>query len=216
MKNLTLKKGDFITINYTGKLTDGTLFDTTDEKIGKEAGMEGNFHPVTICLGEGHLLKGLDNALIGKDIGEHTIELPAQKAFGKKSTQLLQLVPMSQLKKQGINAQPGMELHIDNRYGVVKSVSGGRVVVDFNHPLSGHDVVYDIEVIKIVTNLQEQIEALMKVVGLPYENIKAEGKHVILKAKDLYPQQVMDALSKKITDLTDASDVSFESGEKKV
>ncbi|HIJ11552.1 TPA: peptidylprolyl isomerase, partial [Candidatus Woesearchaeota archaeon] len=82
-----IAKGDFIELHYTGKLLDGSVFDTTDEAIAKESGIHSprtKFGPTIICVGEKQLLPGLDAGLVGKKLGKHTIELQAQDAFGKR------------------------------------------------------------------------------------------------------------------------------------
>lgn len=211
---MTLKKGDFITIEYTGKIEDGTIFDTTDPKLGKELGLDGTFEPATLCLGEGQLLKGLDMGLIGKELGTYTIQVPAELGFGKKNAKLLQLIPLRQFKKQNLMPQVGMEMNIDDKYGVIKSVSGGRVIVDFNHPLSGRDLVYEVTVKAIVTDVKKQLEALLEFVGLPHTGITVEKDHAIIKINPLPPQEMAEMLNKKITGLTTITTVSYEQGEK--
>lgn len=208
-----MKKGAFITVNYTGRVDD-VIFDTTDEKVAKEAGITREVKPVTICLGEGHVLPGLDQALIGKDKGKHTINLTAENAFGKKSTKNMELVPTPQLKKQGITPQPGMELEIDGKYGVIRSISGGRVIVDFNHPLAGRDVTYEVEILDTVTDAVGQIKTLLDIPRLPYDDVALNGESVTIKVPQIYPQPLMDAVQEKIVALTTAKEVSFEQGKK--
>lgn len=211
---MTLKKGDFVTIEYTGKLEDGGVFDTTDAKLGKELGLSGKFAPATLCLGEGQLLKGLDMGLIGKEAGAYTIQVPPELGFGKKNAKLLQLIPLSQFKKQNVMPQVGMEMNIDDKYGTIKTISGGRVVVDFNHPLSGHDLIYEVTVKEVVTDVKKQVEALLAFVGFPHDGVSVDKDHAIIKINPLPPQEMADALNKKITELTTITTVSYEQGEK--
>lgn len=209
------QKGSFIRMDYTAKLGNGAVFDTTIASEAQKAGMTRPVHTVTICLGEGQLLPGLDKALIGKEKGNHTITLKPEDAFGKKDAKKFELVPLQQLKKQGINPQPGMQINIDNAYGVIKSVSGGRVIVDFNHPLADQEVTYDVTIHEEITDLKEQVQALLDTAHIPFVGIEVEKEHVIIKTPQLYPQPIMDALQEKITSLTKADKVSFEQGEKK-
>jgi len=208
-----MKKGDFITINYTGRAEE-LIFDTTDTAVAKEAKINRPVTPVTICLGERHVLPGLDEALIGKDKGKHTITLTTEHAFGKKSTKKMELIPLKQLTQQKITPQPGMELEIDDKYGIVRSVSGGRVIVDFNHPLAGKDVTYDVDIIGQVTDTVAQIRALLDVPHLPYDTVNVTGGTVTITVPQIYPQELMDAIQKKITTLTSAKNVTFEQGKK--
>ena len=214
---MAYQKGDFVTLNYTGKLEDGTVFDTTDEKVAKEAGLEGTkeMSPVTICVGENMLVKGLDAAITGKDKGSFSVTLKPEEAFGKKDPKLLQVIPTQQLVKQGIQPQPGLELNIDGRYGVVRRTGGGRTTVDFNHPLASQEVTYEVEILDKVTDLEAQVRAIIDMGGLPYEGIEVKEKDVTITLQQLLPKQIMDQLQNRIVNLTGAAKVSFEAGQKK-
>ncbi|MBN2142696.1 peptidylprolyl isomerase, partial [Candidatus Woesearchaeota archaeon] len=170
-----IKKGDFIELDYTAKLKEtGDVFDTTSEAVAKGVGSydkKYNYKPVIICVGEHHLIPGLDDALVGKDLGEHKIEISTEKGFGKKRTDLLKLIPLRLFKKDKVDPFPGLEVNIDGQLGFVKSVSGGRVIVDFNHPLSGKDLVYEVAIKRIVTDPLEQIKAVLELIRMPHKGI---------------------------------------------
>src|SRR3989338_4515953 len=139
-----LQKGDFVKINYIGKLNDGRVFDTTKPEVATKVGLQSDrLHPITVCIGEGMLVRGLDAAMIGKD-SAFSITLPPEEAFGKKDPKLLKIVPTAQLHQHKINPHPGLELTIDGSYGIVRSTSSGRTVVDFNHPLAGQEITYEV------------------------------------------------------------------------
>ncbi len=161
---MTLKKGDFIEVDYTGKVKEGGMvFDTTSKAVAEKEGIAQSnqvYGPVVICLGEGHLIKGLDEELEGKAIGKHSVELPPEQAFGKKSAKLVQMIPLRKFKEQNIQPVPGLQVNIDNHMATIKSVSGGRILVDLNHPLSGRDVIYDVDVKRMVDKPEEKIQAL--------------------------------------------------------
>ncbi len=207
-----MKEGTFVKLTYTGKLSDGRIFDTTDPEVGKTIGHKAE--PITICLGQQQLLPGLDEKLIGKEKGKHTIILEAKEAFGEKSTKKLELVPKNQLQKQNINPKPGMQLEIDGQHGVVRSISGGRVVVDFNHPLAGQKIQYDINLLETVDDVTKQIESIIDIIKAPYTKIEVKETKATIFVPQLYPQEIMDALNKKITELTTIEQVSFEQGKK--
>ena len=179
-----IKKGEFIEVEYTGKLKDNNkVFDTTSEKIAKDSGIFNpgvNYGPVVICVGQGHLLKGLDNEVVGKEIGKdlHT-EIKPEDAFGKKEAKLLKIVPTNIFKKQNINPAPGMQINIDGLFGIIKTVSGGRSVVDFNHPFSSKEVLYDYKINRIVTDDKEKISSYL-ILSL---NCKPEGFSIDIKDK---------------------------------
>ena len=162
-----IKKYDFVEIEYTGKLKEeGIIFDTTMEKVAKENGIydkHSDYAPLTICVGENHILKGLEDQLIGKEVGkDFTIDISSENAFGKKDARLIQLIPFSRFRQQKIQPFPGLQLNIDGVFGVVKTVSGGRCLVDFNHPLSGKDLIYTVKVHRIVEDKKEMISCLIK------------------------------------------------------
>ena len=159
-----LKKGDFIEIDFTGKVKDGEIFDSTKkedlEKI-NDGQSDSNTKPFTFCLGHEMFLKSLDEFLIGKEIGKsHSVELEPEKAFGKRNPTLINKVPSRVFREQKLNPIPGISLNFDGQIGKILAVSGGRVIVDFNHALSGKDVVYDIKVLRKIEDLNEKVKAL--------------------------------------------------------
>jgi len=203
---MPIKKHDFVELEYTGRLKDTTeVFDTTDEATAKEGQIfseKGDYSPVIICIGEHQILKGIDEFLEGKEPGKYKVELPAAKAFGAKNPKLVTMIPASKFAEQGIKPVPGLRLNIDNYVGIVKTVSGGRIVVDFNHPLSGRDVFYDLKVNKIVADKKIQVEALLKVllgVKVPVE-VKEKKASITFPAE--LPEQIRKELAKKINELT--------------
>ena len=148
-----IKKNDFIEIEYTGKTKDEQMvFDTTDEKLAKEEEIfqkGAQYGSAVICIGQGQIIEGLDNKLVDKEEGkDYTIDLQPEEAFGKKSAKLIQLVPTRKFKESEVMPQPGLQVQIDGMNGIIKTVSGGRTLVDFNHPLSGKIIEYDVKIIK--------------------------------------------------------------------
>ena len=89
-------------------------------------------------------------------------------------------------------------MNVDGKYGIVKSVSGGRVIVDFNHPLSSRDLVYEVEVKRIVTDKTEMVKASLDMFGLPYDEVKVEGDKAIIEVKQEMPGQITDAIIKAV------------------
>ncbi len=217
---MPIKKKDFIELEYTGRLKDGNdVFDTTDEKTAKDTGMHkpnALYGPVVICVGENHVLKGLDAAIESKEIGKHKIELTADKAFGKKDVKMIQMIPLKKFSEHEVRPFPGLQINIDEVMGTVKTVSGGRVLVDFNHPLSGKDVVYEIKINKIVADKKIQIDALMKLLlGVKDAGITVQGDDAKITLKAELPKQFAEELAKKITELTGIKKIEFAKEEKK-
>lgn len=161
-----IKEMDFVELEYTAKIKDGNVvFDTTDEKTAKDNDIHTSqlpYGPVIICVGTNSLLKGLEDNLVGKEPGKsYTIELSPENAFGKKSAKLLKIVNSNVFRKSNINPMPGLQVNIDGIPGTIKSVTGGRTIVDFNHPLSGKDIIYDVKINKIVSDDKEKIKSFV-------------------------------------------------------
>lgn len=197
-----LKKGDFAEIVYTGRLKEsGKAFDTNDKEAAKKEGLfkeNSRYEPIEVCIGEEDVVKGLDEALEGKEAGkEFKVEVPAEKGFGKKDAKMYKLVPSSVFKGE-MQPVPGMPVQFQNgASGVVKTVSGGRILVDFNHPLAGQDLVYDVKIVKHVTDDAEKLKGFLKYyLGTEPEVEVKEGKAVI-KIKPEVPEPIQKALIDK-------------------
>lgn len=217
---MAVKQGDFIEIEYTGRLKDdNAVFDTTIEQTAKDNDIhnpEAEYNPVIICLGEKQIVPGLDEALQGKEPGKHKIELPAEKAFGKKDAKLIQMVPQRKFTEHKIKPFPGLQINIDNAIGTVKTVSSGRVLVDFNHPLSGKDLVYEIDIKRVVTDKKEQIDSLLKLLlGIKEAKTEIKDNKAKIELKAKLPPPMAEELKKKIKELVKVDDIEFTKEEKK-
>ncbi|MDP7244089.1 MAG: peptidylprolyl isomerase [Flavobacteriales bacterium] len=200
-----IKKHDFVEIEYTGKLKEENIvFDTTDEKIAKENKLHNHdYCPVIICIGEQQILKGIDKNIEGKEIGkEYDFEIKPEDAFGKKDAKLIQLIPTSKFKQQKIQPMPGMQLNIDGVVGTVKIASGGRTLVDFNHPLAGKELSYKIKINKKITDDKEKLKGYLKLsLGTKDFETEINNSNAKISLKNEIPEEVKEKLSKKITEL---------------
>jgi FKBP-type peptidyl-prolyl cis-trans isomerase 2 len=196
--SMSIAKGDFVELDYTGALDDGMLFDTTDVALAKKHGLNSN-GPVLVVIGEKHVLPGLDTALVGKELGKsYAVKLQSENAFGKRSADMMQLVPTKRFHEQKINPYPGLRINLDNMQGLVRSVSGGRVIVDFNHPLSGRDVQYEFTVKKKVTDLKEKVVALIALqLGQKDAPVRVEGKDATVALKFELPKELVPEFNKE-------------------
>jgi len=162
---MAIKKDDFVEIEFTGKLVDeGLIFDTTDEKTAKDNEIyneQQSYGPVTIIIGTNQVVSGLDKFLEGKEPGDYKVNLGPEEGFGKKRTDLLRLIPTKIFIKQQINPMPGLPINIDGLNGIIKTVSGGRCIVDFNHPFAGKKIFYEVKIIKIVGDEKEKIVSIV-------------------------------------------------------
>src|SRR3989344_6668834 len=162
---MILQKKDFIEIDFTGRVKDGEVFDSTI-KEDLEKLHSGHDHPIeakpfVFCLGEGMFLKSIDDFLISKETDKsYEIELEPEKAFGKRNPSFVQMIPLKIFKEKNINPITGAMFNFDGKIGKVLAVSGGRVMVDFNHFLSGKTLTYKINVLRKIDNLDEKVESL--------------------------------------------------------
>ncbi len=216
-----IRNKDFIEIDYTGKLEDGTVFDTTNEKAAHEANIPHNHNslkPAIICVGEKQLLPGLDKGLEGQDIGkEFSLTLAPEDAFGKRDIKNVEMMPLSVFKEHKMQPRVGLQFDADGKRGVITKVAGGRVIVNFNHPLAGKRVIYTCTITKKVTDTKEQIESfLSSTLRIGKEHMTTflnEGKATVELPLQL-PPQFTGALTEKLKELTKV-DVEFKTKEKK-
>jgi FKBP-type peptidyl-prolyl cis-trans isomerase SlpA len=137
-----IKNGDNVSVHYTGKLEDGSVFDTSLSE-GRE--------PLTVTLGQGQLIPGFENGLIDMTVGEmKTIEIEPENAYGDIKPQMVSEVPLSQVP-EGVKA--GDMLQGQNQFGpvnvVVTEVKESTAVLDMNHPLAGKKLIFDLEVVSV-------------------------------------------------------------------
>ena len=198
----TVEKHDFVEIEYTAKIKeDNTVFDTTEEKIAKENGLydkNSDYSPVVICIGENNILKGLEEQIIGKETGkEYKFEIFSENAFGRRNAKLIQLIPASKFREQNIQPMPGLQLNIDGMFGVVKTVSGGRCMVDFNHPLAGKDLVYNVKINRVVEDNKEKIKSLLKMhFHIKDAVIEVQEGSADIKTKQSVPREAQEEFRK--------------------
>jgi len=158
---MALKKNDFIELEYLGRIKDNGIFDTNIKSEAAKLNMNIETRPYVICLGQGMILPSIDQFLIGKEPGKYELDLSPEKAFGARHKELVRTFPTSVFQAQKQNPVPGMVFYFDNLLGKVNSVSGGRVIIDFNNPLAGKFVVYSLSVNREITDISEKAKALL-------------------------------------------------------
>jgi|LauGreDrversion4_2_1035121.scaffolds.fasta_scaffold22403_3 FKBP-type peptidyl-prolyl cis-trans isomerase 2 len=134
--------GTTVTLNYTGRIKTGEIFDTTEGK-----------NPYQFIIGVDPLLVGFQEALMGRTTGEKfTIEIPIEKAYGEYDFDKLITVPKSILPgevriDQIVIAADGKGLEMKV---IVTEIHDDHIIVDANHPLTGHALTYDVEILEIL------------------------------------------------------------------
>jgi len=110
-----------------------------------------------------------------------TIEVKPEDAFGARDPKAIQLIPMSEFKRQNVRPQVGMNITLEGHNGKIRSISGGRVTVDFNHELAGKTLVYDVEVKEII---EDDLEKVYGIIELQYPNPNIGPKDHEVKIED--------------------------------
>jgi len=196
---MKLKKGDFIELDYIARIeNDKKIFDLTKKEDAEKYKIydeKREYKPIIICIGHKEVIPGLDKSLINKEIGIYDVKINAEDAFGKKQANLIKLVPTSYFLKQKINPLPGFQVNMDGIIGMIKSVSGGRTIVDFNHPLAGKDVIYHIEIKRVIKDAKEKIDSFLRLIIKDYE-IKIEKDKLIISSN--LDKKLQDKLIKEI------------------
>ena len=138
-----VKENNTVKVNYTGKLSDGQVFDSSE---GKE--------PIEFTLGQGRLIPGFEKGLIDMELNEKkTITIPKEEAYGEVNKDLIQEVKKSELPQE-MAPEVGMGLVSKSPDGqemnlLVIEVRDETIVIDGNHPLAGKELIFDLEVIEI-------------------------------------------------------------------
>lgn len=201
---MTLQKKDFIEIEFTGKLKEGGVFDSNiKEDLQKiNPNLKEIPEPFVLCLGEGMFLKGVEDFLIGKEMGKYEIALSPENAFGQRNTQLVQRIPIRVFREQRLNPIPGFSFNFDGRIGKVLASSGGRVIVDFNNPVAGKDVVYTVNVLRKVDDINEKAHALIHFLFRGHFDFEIKDKKIILEANEQL-RQFLSLFKDKFKDMLD-------------
>jgi len=139
------KKGDIVRVHYTGKLTDGSQFDSS---VGRA--------PLEFTLSAGQMIAGFDAGVLGMAIGEKkTINIDPANGYGHKNPEAIIDFPKSNIP-EGMSIEIGMKLNLQNEYGQpvpveVIEIKEEAIVMDANHFLAGKDLVFDVELVEIVS-----------------------------------------------------------------
>ena len=137
------ENGDTVQVNYTGKLADGTVFDSS---VGRE--------PLEFTLGAGQMIPGFEKAVLGMKVGEKkTVTIPVDEAYGPRRDDMIMEVPREKLPSD-LTPEVGQQLQVTRQDGgisivTITKVTDNTVTIDANHPLAGKDLTFEIELLKI-------------------------------------------------------------------
>lgn len=138
------KQGDTVKVHYTGKLEDGTVFDTSRSR-----------HPLQFTIGKGQVIEGFEQAVAGMNVGESkTTTIPVEKAYGPRRDDMIVIINRSQLPG---DVQPNvgqrLELTQENDQIILVTVTGSTdstITLDANHPLAGKALTFDLELVGVL------------------------------------------------------------------
>ena len=194
---MTFKKGQLILLDYTAKIKDnGEVFETTIEDEAKKHSLhESNikYMPKLVSVGEGWVLKGLDDALLETTSGDKkTIEVSPDKGFGDRDKGKVRMIPLRKLGEDAEKVSVGDTVEIDNKKGIIRYIGSGRVQVDYNHRYAGKTIIYDINIKKSLDSDDDKISEILKS-RLPIENEKIIYKKTGTAVDVIIPEEIFRA-----------------------
>jgi peptidylprolyl isomerase len=203
---MPLEKGSLVLIDLIAKVKDtDKIFDTTIEEAAKKADVfdpAHNYEPRLVSVGEGWVIKGLDEALTNASSGDKfNIDIAPAKGFGEREPSKIRMIPQRKLGEKANEIKVGDVIDINDRTGMVRFIGSGRVQVDFNHRFAGRTLSYDINIVKKLESNDDKIIPLIKrrltldtknirpslegevlQIELPEESFLIEGLQVIKRA----------------------------------
>ena len=164
---MAISKNTFILIDYIIRVKDtNELIDTTIEEIAKKESKydpEKVYAPILVIVGEGRLIPGFEEHIensgeVGK---EFTIEIPPEKAYGHRDPSKVKILNARELLRNRVVPEVGKVIEIGGNVGVIRAISGGRVLIDFNHPLAGKTLLCTYKILKVIEDDAEKIRYLL-------------------------------------------------------
>lgn len=146
---------------------DNRMYDSNIEECAKKNGFYNEkavYTPLAYVVGSKGFYPEVDEAIANAEVGkEIEVTVPCEKAAGARNPKLIELHSIKDFYKNEINPYPGMPVSLGNKTGTVISVGAGRVKVDFNSPLAGHDLTYKVTVVDEITDAVEKAKAVMEI-----------------------------------------------------
>lgn len=197
-----MEKGDFVRINYIGRLESGDIFDLTYEDVAKQEKIFNpkiKYGPIPVVVGAGFVIPGLDKVLMEMNVGDKkSVSIESKDAFGERDARLVKTVPQKMFKNQDVEPRQGLIVDFGGMKGRIQSVSGGRVRVDFNNPLAGKMLKYDVEIVEKIEDPVERIKGVFEFFGIYNANVKIENGEAVINT--VTPLELRQKLSQIILD----------------
>jgi len=203
---MSLREGDFILVDYSLFIKEtNELIETTIESVARERGLyrEGEiYRPRLVIIGEGRYVKGFEESLLNSEIGvEKEIEVEPSKAYGERDPSKIKIFSLRELVRQNIVPEVGKVIEIGNAVGIVRSISGGRVVVDFNHPLAGKTLMFKYKILRKIDDDAERIKYLIlrRIRNLPEDKVVVRLFRNEAKVEIDTPEEILYAEDLQLT-----------------
>lgn len=190
-----MEKGDIIRWEFEAWVVeDGNeiLFDTTKEDLAKEHGIHDpnvKYGPMVSVVGAGRLIKGIDEELLKAEVDkDYEVTIPPEKGYGERDPKLVKIHSYRELARQKIEPEVGKEVVINNKRGRIVTVTPGRVVIDFNHPLAGKTLKYKFKIVEKVEGDVDKVRAIIEMdYGKEVEkfNIEVKDDDIIIELPDV-------------------------------
>jgi len=140
-----VKNGDTVKVHYTGKLEDGTVFDTSKDR-----------EPLEFTIGSGDVIPGFEKSIVGMEVeGKKTITIPPEEAYGPRREELIWEKKRSDFPEKitpAVGKQVGVRLNQSDApliNATITDMNDDNVTLDANHPLAEKTLVFDIELVEI-------------------------------------------------------------------
>lgn len=155
---MAIATGDSVTVEFTGRLNDGTVFDTSRETVAEETELadaqpDREYSPLTVEIGTGQVIEGLEKALIGLEEGATpTVAIPPEKGYGEWTEEQVREYDVEEFRQMvgGQTPEEGAYLQTqDGNLAEIVRVGEEVVRVDFNHELAGEPLEFDIEIVNV-------------------------------------------------------------------
>jgi FKBP-type peptidyl-prolyl cis-trans isomerase 2 len=155
---MAIADGDTVTLEYIGRLDDGTVFDTSREEVASEEGLAQqqpgrDYDPLTVEVGAGKLIEGLESHLVGMEDGDtDTVTIPPEQAYGEWTDERVAEYDADEFDEmlQGADVVEGMQVQTEQGTpGEVVEADDDVVRVDFNHELAGETLEFEIEIVDV-------------------------------------------------------------------
>lgn len=193
-----MKKGEFVRIEYVARLESNEIFDLTDEALAKKENIynpQARYKPIPVIVDAGFVIPGLDKALLDMNVGEKKkIEIEPDQGFGKRDPKLTRVVPRSAFRDMKTEPRQGMVVDFSGIKGRIQSISAGRITVDFNNPLAGKKLIYELEVKEKIDNDDGKIKAIFEFFGIDEVKAKFTADSVDIETKKL-PTEIKEKVS---------------------